>query len=837
MNQFDENKDIEKLLRDTAEQINPNGMFVKELEEDLKKAHKPHRSFSIASLHGLMPTFARAVALFIFAALLIWMIQSLQKTQPRIGNGEMTVTPQVMGTPTIIQGTNNSEGIDFRGGKLFLAQPLPESPSTANVYKLNKDQPATIEQARALADRFGVQGEIYTTNGRMPDTTEYAISDGKQWLSVSTNNYFFYTSDMVKNSRGFSGTPNDNAEAIIREFLDQRGFNFPYKVTSSGLYGGYLVQPLAADGIPMQYEYFASPVMHITLDENGEVLSLDASLINYDQTPLGTYGIISAEEAMQILLDDSSTTRKIESMHSSSGTPPQTWYREYADGEPAALYGTLTSSKAVDPSKPALLLIDNIPAIGNTSGMESLDMYTYVEATGKFVTEGNVRKFVVDTWQEDNSLGYFLGSLHREGDQILLTVEGEGGATYPLIDPPADVPLDTPADTSSLSVNGTIVDGKLDWTFIQYFADVSQMGGGGGGGGMGFYQLNLSGTPIPMPTPTQIPTPQIDPNAQTYVVKEGDTLSMIAEIYNISPQDLMRANGLSTETIFIGQTLVIPSALQPIQLDGVRGMLIVNVFTREDGSERVEYGFVANQPVSPEIYYMTLQGDNLEELKQYNNRPAKIWGTTGKVNEFGALNVNMDRYELLFPDLQFQILKGVEESIQIDGKDVALFTTEDGKQYIEYLSNCYDVASADNIAGNAAGETMLLEALAVPDLSFGGYPGICTFSKAYGFNPKNGNTIELPITSDKPNVIPEMPAYSGDYTPPDLTIDKVELIYFTSNPNYQVNDPTASERSQYIQPVWHFHGKYTSGEEVDIMIQALKPEFLAPELVPYIQGG
>jgi len=65
----------------------------------------------------------------------------------------------------------------------------------------------------------------------------------------------------------------------------------------------------------------------------------------------------------------------------------------------------------------------------------------------------------------------------------------------------------------------------------------------------------------------------------------------------------------------------------------------------------------------------------------------------------------------------------------------------------------------------------------------------------------------------------------------------VELVYYVSNPYYQVNDPNYSQRSPYIQPVWHFHRHYEDGSEFDILIQALKQEFLSPELAPGLSPG
>ena len=48
----------------------------------------------------------------------------------------------------------DGEGYDWRGTKLYLAQPLPELPAEANVYLLKEDRHATVDEARALAQRF-----------------------------------------------------------------------------------------------------------------------------------------------------------------------------------------------------------------------------------------------------------------------------------------------------------------------------------------------------------------------------------------------------------------------------------------------------------------------------------------------------------------------------------------------------------------------------------------------------------------------------------------------------------------------------------------------------------
>ena len=73
---------------------------------------------------------------------------------------------------------------------------------------------------------------------------------------------------------------------------------------------------------------------------------------------------------------------------------------------------------------------------------------------------------------------------------------------------------------------------------------------------------------IPYPTPTPAPPPTDIPNEATqtaqacekvpYTVQENDTLSTISFNYNV-PQDAIKFyNGLSTDAVFLGQTLLIP---------------------------------------------------------------------------------------------------------------------------------------------------------------------------------------------------------------------------------------------------------------------------------------
>jgi LysM repeat protein len=73
---------------------------------------------------------------------------------------------------------------------------------------------------------------------------------------------------------------------------------------------------------------------------------------------------------------------------------------------------------------------------------------------------------------------------------------------------------------------------------------------------------------IPYPTPTPAPPPTDIPNDATqtadacekiaYTVQENDTLSIIAANYNVPQEAIKFYNGLSTDTVFVGTSLIIP---------------------------------------------------------------------------------------------------------------------------------------------------------------------------------------------------------------------------------------------------------------------------------------
>ena len=60
----------------------------------------------------------------------------------------------------------------------------------------------------------------------------------------------------------------------------------------------------------------------------------------------------------------------------------------------------------------------------------------------------------------------------------------------------------------------------------------------------------------PVPSPTPVVTPA--PSQRTYVVQQGDTLNDIAQRFGTTAAAIKAANGLTSDTINVGQVLIIP---------------------------------------------------------------------------------------------------------------------------------------------------------------------------------------------------------------------------------------------------------------------------------------
>ncbi len=829
---------IARKLNQVAEGTRASSQFAADLEERLRDAHRPKTNWFSTRFAQISPTLRWVALMILLALVLSWSIRTLiPAPQPAIDNtpavpDRSTPTPELI-NPSVTPATEVSS-YDWRSTKLYLAAPLPEYPAQANLYLLKDEQPVTEDVALALANQFGVQGPVYNMPGPLPGATGYLITDGRQRLYVQSNLNFDYYADYTAYAY-LSGAGNISAEqaaAAIDVFMKSHGLDFEYQLKYASLNPGlYYALPFTPDGKPVYRDYNIPERLEFTLDENLQAIRVTSYRINYSLT--GTYGIRTAQEAFQQILDQSAVIQNgvLETVSSAGNSDGRVWSRSYPDNQRITLYAQVTSNSATEAGGQPLITMGQYTAVGNVSGLENVETGTYVEATGQFSIENGIRTFIVESWKVSTLQETGVsGTLRFEGDRTILTAD-DGSGEYAIVDAPSDLPLNTTAGEDYLVVYGMMLNNKLEWTSIQYYPSGSGGGGGGGGGGSGtgFYQLNLSGTPVPFPTP------QVPGELSTYTIRQGDTLSKIAQDNGITVDQLAQANNLTDTNIFVGQSLVIPgSGSQPQnpligkRFENQRGFFSLNIYRKPDGSQRKVYSFTSREENT--VYFLNLEGENLADLEKYHNRPINIWATITSADQFGTLTAKLDRWEVPFPDLQMQILRGTQKTEIVAEQPVELFTTDAGKTYVEL----YPTGDLSNSILGAPGDGVLHEALAIPDEAYGGYPTIRIFSSSMAVNPKDGQAIELTITANQPNIVDEAQD-TGSYVPPELTIETVELVYYVPDPHFGNQNLNTGPR--YLQPAWRFYGHYSDGSEVGFLVQALKQEFLLPELDPYSGPG
>lgn len=812
-----EDKRVASLLEATARNIQPSPAFQSALEKRLEEAFlsrpQPTRFWREAGL-----ALGGAMALLALTLLLNWIIRSFVPVPEPASAG--TPRPALPGEPTLstdVISPPGGETYDWRGTPLTLQPSLPNGPAEAFVFTYQPETPATLESARALAVQLGMNGAVYAAGGETLDTSTFLVVDGNQWLYVRSDQYFQYYPDYPRFTAAVNGgTPPANAEALIEEFITSHGFDFDYRLVPSEMDGGLLAAPLTPDGSLICYEHFQCAGLRFTLDEEG-ILSVDGILPTY--APLGQYSIISAEEAFKQILEANGGAGMLEGMHSPSG-PVQTWLRPRPLDETITLFGWMTFIPSAEGGTP-LITLDGYTVTGNLAGIPAALGNTFVEATGQFHETDGLRTFALESWKVYE--GYedgLLGAISLQNGQVILNTMDDEILVLP---DASDLPL--PLDNAF--VIGVRVGGTFEWKSIDL--QNVQGGGGGGGGGLGFYKLNLTGTPVPFPTPAPQQMGAGGGGGEggiTYTVQAGDTLTKIADQFGITVQALTQANGISDPSIIhIGQTLVIPSDSAPLRIEGQRGMMSITIYKKADGSQRVEYGFINDSAPFP---YLTLEGKNLEALQAYQGRPVEVWGTV-ETNAEGQPVLKVERYEIPFPDLQFQILRGKQTPGTLEGLPATLFTTEDGKTYVQFNPG----GGVDGSTIGSPDDEVLIEGLIVPDEAFGGYPAVRIYAGSPAFDPQNGQPLTLDITADQIYAVDL--ATEGEFTPTTAAIERVELVYYMPDPRYKTGELSPDEK--YLQPAWLFTGHYSDGTAFFILVQALEQEFLLPEPAPYTQPG
>lgn len=718
-----EERDAALNLSQVAEDLQPNSQFMKKTEAELRSVFAAKKDTHMQRNNFIWQSLAGATAIAALTLLILWLVRGIAPEVVLTPVPAIQETPQATALPVeatpLPTATPSLPVYDRWGTTVYRAVEFPALPGEANLYPYPAPagQLATLEDARALASRFGMDGVPYDGSAY---SYRYLFNDGRQRLYINSAQDFLYQSGK-EFTPSLPGVSLELAQPAIEAFLQSHGFDFAHLIVAGGAPGWFSVVPLTADGLPMFYGSSLAQGMSVALAADGQILQAQASLFTTAGDSLGKFSIISAEEAWQKFLNDSTGLGVTESSGSQAAGNWQSWSRVYPDGQPVTFYCAATVSPALEVGISPLITCGGVLLSGNLDGLGTLEgasLNDLLAVQGQFKTNAaGGRELEVARWEKSTVQKTYLmsGEVRREADRVILTSDG---VDYVLPDVPADFPI--PA--VDVGATGVILGDVLEWEVL----GIHMPFGGGGGGGGTFARVNLSGTPVSWPTPEPVASPT-------------------------------------------------PNTVPGQRLDGIRGDLQVFIYQKSDSSQVMEYRLGVHTGDAYIAYI--LQGADLSGLNEAHNRPVDIWGTVTGYTPTGNPIVTVDRSVVPYPDLEFQVLSGTEQVVTLDGLDVILLTTEEGQTYIEFSGDT--PAPSFSLTG-VAGESVNLLALLIPNESFGGYPA----ARVYGGGPASEMTkeqvAEMPIGMDKPYIIPGDPPSLT--TLPALTIERIELGYYISDP-------------------------------------------------------
>lgn len=681
------------------------------------------------------------------------------------------------------EGAWMKQSYNWQGDQLEINALIPIAPSAANVYLAQPEQPATIESARALALQFGIQGQVYQVQGAKRGDQAYLVTAGGAHIYVHSNNSFSYFKNFREALPGARDLTDEQVNQAVDKFMRSHGFEFEYQVEPSlhqpGLY--YVVPQL--DGLPLRRDYLMPVRLEILLGEGVEVLSVRGNLVSPEW--VGAFDIRSPEEALQLILTNA-YAGVVQFNQYATQVSERIWPREYPDGQSLTLHGQIHTLTPAEAGQPPLLMLDSFPLSGNTEGLQDMEELSLVEARGQFVDQNGSHTFQVASWKPSQArLVFTMGGFPQKvGNDIMVTIEGN--SLLPLVDPPADLPLDM-IQGQGMTIDGVLVEGRLDWSEIRFFPNGFASVTGDAilepiSKPEAFYQLDLLDTEPPIP-----------PTAATSVPSVADQPPVGA------------------------------------RFDGLRGTLQIAYYNQPGGTQRVEYTLI-----SQHYPLIELELEGLAFQKDLHNQPVTIWGAIDRYDTNFGWNipiVKVEKYELPFPGLDFQIVSGIQKQ---NAKGYGLLTVPDGTTYIMLDSTGH--LAPGLIIFEPPTDQVLVEALIIPDETAEGYPGIRIFNASPALDPQTGWPMSLEITADTPfmrvDTIPQPNVRTSNRPSRTLIIDRVELVYFL--PETRLS-PEADDGTMYIQPVWRFLGHYSDGGEFEFLVQALTDEFLSPEIQILIQ--
>jgi hypothetical protein len=774
----------------------PPAALLEKIRKDNRRTHMSR------SLLRTTAWFALAVV-FIFA--LNWVFRTLAPI-PKIGSGE-TPVPTSTGTiesspapsqpapPTPLPSSPpptpmTSSTSLFPKAQFVLGSSLPDSPKSLPIYVQELPEPASAESVAQTAARLGLDAPVYQMQGEGQDPV-FNVSDGYDMLTFAygTSEIFSYWKDYPDVLSENGEPPSfDQASAAATAYLQERGLlDMPYRVEPIPQKPGGVHFVRLLDGLPLIYGIGYSPSLvdlEVVVGPDLKVKELNYAVRHFTQE--SEVPILSAQQAWDRFLEsqDGSLLRYAINPPDQASTL-QSWTRQYPSGQLVHLYGYAEALTSASPGSAPLVSLDNYPVTGDQAqaladpSLRSRFLHTW----GQLVQDAQGRpSFQIQGWELSPFEDLYLdGQIERQGDQAWL-VSDQGRYILP------DLPAEVPAGESA-SVRGVeSVPGELDWSLVTtgqpassgYSRSDTCGGGGGGGGGQDIgggnfavLQLSQSSDSQTSSAPTGLPAPY----------KPGD------------------------------------------RVEGAAGRVVAVQHIYPNGRQVLEVSLSGDPVGDLSGWSASLSGPNIGDLVQYQGLPMRIWGTVSEIGPDGWPVIEVERFEEVYTGLRFQAWLGTWQPVELGGKQVLLFTDADGQQYI--LS--HSISYGTDAAIGRQGDRVIIEGLAIPGKTFGGYPVIDESggSMAEGRSDLNG----YQLSSGNIHVWDESGSSEAQAAQVEGRgiVENVDLVYAAASlQRCGGNRETDPEQAPwlYVQPVWRFTGHFEDGRTFEIQVQALPDQYV-----------
>ncbi len=658
----------------------------------------------------------------------------------------------------------------FANATPVLNATLPASPERVMIYAQQSREPLTFENARQMAERMGVTGNVYRVNSEDSQSKVYQVTNGASaiWF-MDTPLTFSYVADYatVLSNNG-EPLPFDQQAAIAEAFLKGRGLlDFVYRVEPVQAHSGEVRFVRLLDGRPLRENNPFDPRIDVAVTPDGKVKQIVYRALKLQ--PVGEYPIRSAQAAWEALTSGQLADH-ISVIVSDAVQPStlQTWQRQYRPGQRADLYGYAQVLQPVEAGVSPLVSVNNLPLSGDLQTLipqASLGQFLHIWGQMQRDASG-VLTCHVSGW-EPSALPdeTFEGVIRRQGDRASLLVERvmsskpapsknsvQAGQSLVLLDPPTNL-----ADGARVSIRGVQVERPepaLDWWIIQTGAAASGAATGGSLSGLSLAPTDRAPTPTPFPIP----------------YRPGD------------------------------------------RVDGLLGLLNVTIWESPDKTRTTQIVLGVEGTWS-----VQLQGPGVRGIERYHNLHVRVWGKY--VQERGEPAILVERYEQADPEERIQAWLGTARLITLEECKVHLFTSREGKQYVLQSSLDMPEPLLEPSPLGRPGDQILIEGK-LSGKTFGGYPVIKDLMGrvAPGMRDLTGYQIQSAL----PDIV-----YKS--TPADLirgraVVDKVELVYYT--PDWQGANVPADQAGRYVQPLWSFSGYLEDGVTFEVLVQAVRDEYL-----------